>query len=82
MIGTFEQKIERYRQTMMMQTLLPGKILYIGGVEILYTKPADKSGQDYEKHHTSKNAVDFLEIGNLKFHENTYKTTDYSAGFR
>ena len=77
----FNEKLEYYRQALMMQTFLPGRTLYLQGTELLYTKPSDNSGQDKERFHQTQNVLDIFKLGN-KYHENTYKTTDWSNGVR
>ncbi len=80
--GTLNEKLEIYRQSIMMQTFLPGRTLYLGGTEILYTKPIDKSGQDNKRTHKSKFSKDFFKIKVNEYHENSYKTTDFTNGLR
>ncbi|CAM9118823.1 alpha-amylase family glycosyl hydrolase [Mycoplasma marinum] len=75
-------KFEYYRQVVMMQQFLQGRSLFLEGTEMLYTKPNDISGQDYERVHKTDLAIDIFNLGTTEFNENTYKTTDYVNGLR
>ena len=75
------KKFEIYRQALMMQQFTQGRTLYLGGTELLYTKPNDHSGQDGERYHKTDNTLDIFGLGQ-EYNENTYKTTDYSNGLR
>ncbi len=74
-------KFEIYRQAIMLQNFLPGRSLFLEGTEMLYTKPNDLSGQDFERIHKTEHSIDLFGLGD-EFNDNTYKTTDYSNGLR
>ncbi|NQZ66048.1 MAG: hypothetical protein HRT99_02385 [Mycoplasmatales bacterium] len=79
--GDLTFKIQKYRQALIMLLVSQGKILLLSGTEMLYTKPNDDSGQDGDRFYESENIIDLFNLGS-RFNENTYKTTDWSAGLR
>ena len=80
--GDLTTKFEYYRQALLMQQLLQGRVLFLEGTELLYTKPADESGQDFERHHETSESIDIFGFDNPKYSENSYRTTDYTNALR
>ena len=75
------EKFESVRQSILLQITLQGRLMFLAGSEMLYSKPNDKSGQDGDRCHFSDNAIDLFNLGK-EYNENTYKTTDWSNGMR
>lgn len=75
---SFLEKIQRYRQALIMTVTTQGRILHLAGTELLQSKPADRSGMDFERTIES-NYYDELndEPESNRYHPNSYKTTDF-----
>jgi pullulanase len=82
--GTFENKLEAYRQALIMLFTVQGRKLILGGTELLYTKPADDTGEEIKKAISSQHVIDYFDLKPSRnaFHGNSYKTTDYVNGIR
>ncbi|WP_237025358.1 alpha-amylase family glycosyl hydrolase [Mycoplasma anserisalpingitidis] len=75
---SFLERIQRYRQALIMTATTQGRILHLAGTELLQSKPADRSGMDFERTIES-NYYDELndEPESNRYHPNSYKTTDF-----
>ncbi|MBU4693200.1 alpha-amylase [Mycoplasma sp. CSL7491-lung] len=74
---TFIERIETYRQALMMTTFTQGRQFILAGTELLQSKPCDYSGEEGFKCKVSE-YDDFNEKPDKNsYHPNSYKTTDY-----
>lgn len=79
---SFKQRVEAYRQGLMMSLLTQGRHLTLAGTELLQSKPCDLSGEEGFKCQVSE-YDDFNEKpDNQAFMPNSYKTTDYTNGLK
>ncbi|WP_322875439.1 alpha-amylase family glycosyl hydrolase [Mycoplasmopsis felis] len=79
---SFLERIEMYRQALMMTVLVQGRQFMLAGTELLQSKPCDVSGEEPEKCMFSP-FDDFNEQPyKNSFHPNSYKTTDYVNGIK
>ncbi|EIE42351.1 alpha amylase [Mycoplasmopsis canis UFG4] len=79
---SFIERIEMYRQGLMMTILTQGRQLVLAGTELLQSKPCDMSGEEGFKCQVSA-YDDFNEKpDNNAFSPNSYKTTDYTNGIK
>ncbi|WP_027334187.1 alpha-amylase family glycosyl hydrolase [Mycoplasma elephantis] len=78
-----ETIINKYRMALMAQITTQGRQLILAGTELAHSKPADKTGQDYNKCLKSKTSDFFnLQPDENKYHFNSYKSTDYTNGIK
>ncbi|SYV96733.1 Pullulanase, partial [Mycoplasmopsis edwardii] len=76
------QRIEMYRQALMMTILTQGRQFILAGTELLQSKPCDMSGEEGYKCQVSP-FDDFNEKpDNNAYSPNSYKTTDYTNGIK
>ncbi|QKT05697.1 alpha-amylase family glycosyl hydrolase [Mycoplasma sp. OR1901] len=74
---SFIERIEAYRQALMMTTFTQGRQFILAGTELLQSKPCDYSGEEGFKCKVSE-YDDFNENPDrASYHPNSYKTTDY-----
>ncbi|TDV24212.1 pullulanase [Mycoplasmopsis mustelae] len=79
---SFLQRIEMYRQALMMTVFCQGRQFVLAGTELLQSKPCDISGEEADKC-VFGNYDDFNEQpDNNAWHWNSYKTTDYTNGLK
>lgn len=79
---SLKQRIEIYRQALMMSVFAQGRQLMLAGSELLQSKPCDLSGEDSNRCVVSS-YDDFNEQpDNLSYHPNSYKTSDYTNGLK
>ncbi|WP_117274924.1 alpha-amylase family glycosyl hydrolase [Mycoplasmopsis edwardii] len=79
---SFMQRIEMYRQALMMTILTQGRQFILAGTELLQSKPCDMSGEEGYKCQVSP-FDDFNEKpDNNAYSPNSYKTTDYTNGIK
>ncbi|WP_027122154.1 alpha-amylase family glycosyl hydrolase [[Mycoplasma] imitans] len=80
---SFDERIQRYRQGLILSTLTIGRQLMLAGTELLQSKPNDESGMDSEKTVVSNYQDQFNEQpdGN-RYHSNSYKTSDHVNGIK
>ncbi|QGZ97221.1 pullulanase [Mycoplasma sp. NEAQ87857] len=80
---SFIQRLERYRQAMMMSVLTQGRQLMLAGTELLQSKPNDVSGMDAHRAIKSNYTDVFNEnADDNSYQSNSYKTTDYVNGLK
>ncbi|WP_322961465.1 alpha-amylase family glycosyl hydrolase [Mycoplasmopsis cynos] len=79
---TFIERIEMYRQGIMMSVVAQGRYLMLAGTELLQSKPCDYSGEESERCVISPYDDFGLEPENNSYCPNSYKTTDYTNGIK
>ncbi|VEU71083.1 alpha-amylase family glycosyl hydrolase [Mycoplasmopsis glycophila] len=80
---SFIERLERYRQGLLMTTTTMGRQFMLAGTELLQTKPYDKTGVQTNDMHKSNYRDNFGEHpDDNKYEWNSYKTTDYVNGLK
>ncbi|VEU73301.1 Pullulanase (plasmid) [Mycoplasmopsis gallopavonis] len=80
---SFEERIERYRQALILSVATNGRQLMLAGTELLQTKPLDQSGMEEHRSFESHYQDEFNENADQnRYQDNSYKTTDYTNGLK
>ncbi|MGZ9762980.1 alpha-amylase family glycosyl hydrolase [Mycoplasma sp. AC1221] len=76
------QRIEMYRQALMMTIFTQGKQLVLAGTELLQSKPCDISGSESDRCVVSTYDDFKYYPDKSAYQSNSYKTTDYTNGIK
>ncbi|WP_426461375.1 alpha-amylase family glycosyl hydrolase [Mycoplasma hafezii] len=80
---SFHERLERYRQGVLMSVATFGRQFMLAGTELLQSKPMDISGMEEHRGFKSNYKDDFNELpDNNEYQSNSYKTTDYTNGLK
>ncbi|WP_036452124.1 hypothetical protein [Mycoplasma buteonis] len=80
---SFQDRLERYRQGVLLSVATFGRQFMMAGTELLQSKPMDITGMDSDRGFPSNYLDELIDDPDLnQYHSNSYKTTDFVNGLK